>query len=190
MRRIWYVIMRIQNPEWLQDSWGSDHYPIIMEMDYEIANYIKKTNRISSNKTKWDEYSGKVTEIWEKTRKALNLDLGDKDMRIKYNLLCESMKMAIEEITPRRRDNKKENKKNKINNKRVNPVKWWDEECEEVIRNRKKAQKKFVRKETMHAYIEYKRCRAIARKVIKLKKTQNFESFCTSINKNINMNYV
>lgn len=42
----------------MKDAWGSDHYPVIVEIDYEKKGYKKKSNRQSSWKTNWNKYKG------------------------------------------------------------------------------------------------------------------------------------
>lgn len=61
-------------------------------------------------------------------------------------------------------------------------VKWWDKDCKKVIKQRKQALKKFKEQEDQHSFIEYKKAKANARKVISKKKRENFDEFCTSIN--------
>lgn len=39
-----------------EDTWGSDHFPIEVIINQEIHVYRKRTNRISTKKTIWEEY--------------------------------------------------------------------------------------------------------------------------------------
>lgn len=77
------------------------------------------------------------------------------------------------------------------NVKRNRPSKsWWDKECEEIIKNRKKWLKLFKRNKDMHSFVEFKKARAIARKIINKKKRDNFMNYCKSINRFSNLKHV
>lgn len=59
-----------------------------------------------------------------------------------------------------------------------------------MIEDRKKALKRYCKEMNMENFIEYKKLRAIARKVVKQKKRENFKEFVKGLNKNFNLNYV
>lgn len=71
-----------------------------------------------------------------------------------------------------------------------NPVEWWDEECVKAIEERKDKLKEYIKEQSMDSFIEYKRTRAIARKIIRQKKRENFINFVSNLNKNSNIIYV
>jgi len=105
----------------------------------------------------------------------------------KYEIMVQSMIEAVEVATyGERRDKEKkqedkeestdeEMERKKIvarSSKKKNPVTWWDEECEKAIEDRKKALKRYCKEMNMENFIEYKRLRAVARKVIRQKKRE------------------
>lgn len=53
----------------------------------------------------------------------------------------------------------------KIEKKRI-PVKWWDIECDQVIKRRKDKLKEFSDKCDIKSFIEFKKARTIATKTI------------------------
>lgn len=115
----------------------------------------------------------------------------------KYNKLIESMKEAVIRATGKRISGKEEEEKKKRKGERENkergkrnPVEWWDAECEEAIKNRKEALKRVKKVPSLKNWIEYKRNRAMARKIIKNKKKENFRKFAGSLNKSISINYI
>lgn len=79
--------------------------------------------------------------------------------------------------------NNKENKgtdivrNNNKNTKGKQLVKWWDQECNTVIKNRKEKLKIWNRTQRIEDYIVFKRTRAIARKTIIKKKRKNLLDF-------------
>lgn len=58
------------------------------------------------------------------------------------------------------------------------------------MEERKEKLKEYIKEQSMNNYIEYKRTRATARKIIKQKKKENFIDFVSSLNKNSNIKYV
>lgn len=66
----------------------------------------------------------------------------------------------------------------------------WDQECNEVIKQRKRALQEFRKTKTVLSFIEYKKRRAMAIKVINTKKREIFDQFCSTINRFTNLIYV
>lgn len=79
-------------------------------------------------------------------------------------------------------DNK--NKKERI------PVKWWDIECDQVIKRRKDKLKEFSDKCDIKSFIEFKKARTIATKTIQNKKRKDLEDFLLKINRFTNAKYM
>ncbi|KAL6261940.1 hypothetical protein P5V15_007023 [Pogonomyrmex californicus] len=130
----------------LEDTWGSDHFPIVFEWD-DIEDYGKKMRR--------------DPQIWTNTQGFVILD-----------------RLEILLYIPRRKDLRNRGGRTGNNsNSRKQQVKWW-EECQEAIKNRKESLKRFMSTKTMSSFVEYKRCRAVARKTIREKKRKEFEEFC------------
>lgn len=80
----------------------------------------------------------------------------------------------------------------KSNNKdmrNTNSVSWWDQE-RTCNTGKKKTTQKFKITKRMEDYIEYKRLRAQARKIIKQKKKEDLHKFAASLNKKVNIKYV
>lgn len=125
-------------------------------------------------------------------------------MEKRYDMIVKSIIDAVEIATHGERGNKekKQNNREDMMNKRSerkqiersnnekNPIQWWDEECEKTIEERKEALKKYYKDMIMKNFIEYKRLRAVARKVVRRKKRKNFIKFTGSLNKNSNLSYV
>lgn len=63
-------------------------------------------------------------------------------------------------------------------------------ECEEAIKRRKLLLKRFIDQKDLHSYVEYKKARAEARKIISRKKRECFDDFCASINRFTSLTYV
>lgn len=72
-----------------------------------------------------------------------------------------------------------------------NPAQQWDEEYKKVIEERRRDKfKEWRSNKNMKNFIEYNKAKAVARKIIKQKKQQDFKKFAMSLNKNISTTYV
>ena len=60
-------------------------------------------------------------------------------------------------------------------------VPWWSKECKEAIQNRNRAFRAVKRTLNFQNLIEYKRCQAIVRKVVKKSKKDYWQTFCNTI---------
>lgn len=67
---------------------------------------------------------------------------------------------------------------------------WWDEECQEIIEKRKEKLVAFKRSKNLEDFIEYKRIKAMAKKIVKRKKREELHRFAASLNKNVSIKYV
>lgn len=108
-------------------------------------------------------------------------------MEKRYDMIVKSINDAFEIATYGERGNKKKKQNNRedMMNKRSkkkqiersnnekNPIQWWDEECEKAIEERKEVLKKYYKDMIMKNFIEYKRLRAIERKVVRREKRKN-----------------
>lgn len=52
-----------------EDTWGSDHFPIELTFKVKIQRYRKRTNRISTKKTRWKEYPNEILKNMKKKRR-------------------------------------------------------------------------------------------------------------------------
>lgn len=95
-----------------EDTWGSDHVPIIFELGVKKMSYKKKTNRLSSKKTNWEEYCGllEAEEGTLETEAFISAEIEEK-----YKHIIEKMKEAVRSVT--RGINKIEEKKKREENR-------------------------------------------------------------------------
>ena len=59
---------------------------------------------------------------------------------------------------------------------------WWNDDCKAAKRQRNRALRKFLKTKDQVDYIEYKRLRAVSRRVFREAKTQSWKNFVSSIN--------
>lgn len=66
-------IPEISEYQIIKDTWGSDHYPLLLDINTEGSTYQKKSNRIANKKTDWGKFTNwltnKTTQIEEELTK-------------------------------------------------------------------------------------------------------------------------
>ncbi|XP_071581897.1 uncharacterized protein [Temnothorax nylanderi] len=129
----------------MDETWGSDHFPITFTFDYHTQVYRKITNRISTKKTDWSRFQELVSdEMFLKIPSPVPL-------------AGSASTLSLFEMT-------------RISGRESH--RWWDAECDEVIKSRKAAFSDFKRLKSLHSWAEYKRQCALAKKTINKKKGQ------------------
>lgn len=170
-----------------KDTWGSDHFPIIYEIDEEMKGYFKKTNRITNKKTDWEQYDELMESGLEKIKQVQQNNVNHIEV---YQELYETMISAAAIATGKNYGEIEDSTDKKYKCRRKNPVEWWDDDCQKAVYNRKEKLAKLKESYHMNDYIEYKKAKAEATRIINRKKRDNFKKFITTINKNTNMTYV
>lgn len=162
------------------ETWGSDHYPIFVNVDADKHIYSKKTFNIKSKRTNWDKFSEYLAENYDK---FLSMEYEDLSPSGKYNFYVDIITNSIKLSTP---------KKSQASNpgKHKNPVPWWDIECDKIKRLRRAAFKKWQYSKNLCDLITYKKYAASARKIFKSKKKESFAKFAESLNLHTDSTYV
>lgn len=148
------------------EPWGSDHYPLKLKLKKEVQIYRKKTNKFTTKKTRWKEYAKAVQRVMQ-ARTTRNEEEQNEDIEREYQEFIEIIKEAITNITDGGRTDGRNKSQNSI---QKNQVRWWDEECEEAIKERRKAFKKFKEKKDTHSFEMYQQMKVQTRKIISKKK--------------------
>ena len=67
---------------------------------------------------------------------------------------------------------------------------WWNQECQDSVRDKLKSLHRFRANRTLHNYLVYKKHRGKCKSVIKKAKRLSWRTFCTSFNKYSNLGTV
>lgn len=179
------------------DPWVLDHYPMTIKINQKYIKYFKKSNKISTKKTNWEEYK---TIMKNKEQELDNSEYTELKFIEKYNYICESIINAvrkaietkpkkeklmgkIEQIKPNNekgeskvnyeqklteskkiliRANRKGKVKENKKDKEIRPLEWWDEECNNSIKERKEAFKNYKRNKSESYKKEYfEKCKMV-----------------------------
>lgn len=142
----------------LEDTLGSDHFPIKIVFKTEKFLFTNTSNRLVSKKTDWTGFSNYLED---KYTEFLNINYDTLNTENKYEFFISIITESIIVNTPKRP------RFIKIHH---NPVAWWDEECTRQVRIRKAALKKWRYTHQITDYISYKKQNALTRKILKKKK--------------------
>ena len=160
------------------ETWGSDHFPIFVTMSAEKNLYHKKSFRIYSLRTEWEEVSKLLENAYPEFLSHTYTNLSASQ---KYKKFIEIITQAVKTNTPVKKT------VNPIQHR--NPVPWWDSECDQLKKQRKEAYKKWDRTYQLEDLIKYKKAVALVKKVFKRKKKESFREFSETINFRTNRTY-
>lgn len=153
--------------EIFQDSWGSDHFPNLIQsyVQYKIPDYAYQRRRLYSKSTNWNVF-----------KEVINNDLRNFfDLAQHLNVQgWYTNFVAIMESTsfsPQR----------KINRSPSCP--WWSSECDVFITQRRDALNRFKLTGTRDDYVKYRIQCGVTRKALRNIKQEAFKHFAESINK-------
>lgn len=156
------------NLEWytILDPHGSDHVPIVINCQCS-PEVIQRSNyrRWNIKKANWDTY------YLECNNNIRNTDINNYHKFTSF--INQSAKSSIPEFK-----NMKQNVKN-------TGKFWWNDQCEEAVKNRKVSFQKYKSNPNLHNLLEYKKMDALSKKIIKETKRESWRSYCSSLNKNI-----
>ena len=164
----------------IDETWGSDHYPIFVNVEVIKHMYTKKSFKIKSVRTDWSSFKQKLDDQFES---FLYDDYESCIPAEKYNFLMGIVTEAIKDSSP------KKIASNKCY-KHSNPVPWWDAECDKLKRLRRAAWKKWRYGNHLEDLIMYKKYAALAKRTFKTKKKECFRKFSETINFHSSPSYV
>ena len=162
-----------------EDTWGSDHYPIFINLDSEKSYYRKKSFKLHSKKTNWLNVSAHLESAHSR---FFTHQYECSPASQKYDLFISILSEAIASSTP--------TKKNVSPNMHRNPVSWWDEECNDLKEKRKRALSKWKDSLDLQDLIDYKRMIALCRNTFKMKRKEKFKDFTNTVNFSTDSRYV
>uniref|UniRef100_A0ABD2WF68 Endonuclease/exonuclease/phosphatase domain-containing protein n=1 Tax=Trichogramma kaykai TaxID=54128 RepID=A0ABD2WF68_9HYME len=140
--------------EWLvlDDSWGSDHFPIVTSLFTQIEQYSKIDYRYNLRKLNWEVFHNELEQdkfIFNKLN-YLNAIVTDK-----YDIFVKTVNDCIEKSIPKKSNSKKSFKTS--NNIPKPYCCWWNENCDRAVRIRKARLKSLEYHCDLQKFIEYKK---------------------------------
>ena len=148
------------------ETFGSDHFPIYVNININKQMYTKKTHKLHSVCTDWNAVNNTLVNGFENFfTSQFNLA----PAKEKYNIFFDLISKSIIDNTPRR--------KTVDPSIHRNPVPWWDAECHQYKTLRKATFKKWQNTQELNDLIEYNRLAAFFKKLCKQKKKNKFYQF-------------
>ena len=154
------------------ETWGSDHFPLSLEISIEKYHYKKETFKLKSVSTNWARFEKHLEYSYEKFLCEYYDTIPSNE---KYCMFFDTVVEAVVRATPRK---KLSNTNNIVQS---NPVSWWDAECDSIKKLRRAAFKKWERTLDLNDLIDYKKYCALAKKTFKSKKKADFVNFCENL---------
>lgn len=157
----------------LSFSYGSDHFPIV----FSIPNRVTPAHNFSStlkfklsglSDDKWSSYSSTLDGKLNSLSVSMNTDLSS--LIEAYSMFVECVISSAEENFPLKKPFKY-----------IVSTPWWDAECTEVIRERKRAEEDYNSAMSRGNFINYQRIAAKATKLLLRKKRDGWVRYCESL---------
>ena len=156
------------------NSLGSDHFIICIKL-YQQRNVNENNSKCllwNFKKAKWDLFIKNL----EATQNNRNYDLIE--INKYWEIISKDIYDTANKYIP------------KVKKRIKNPVPYWNEECNEAIKERKLARRKVLKSKLPQDYLIYKQKKALAQQIIKSSKKQYWQNYCNSLNKNSNFNKI
>lgn len=157
----------------LEDVMGSDHFPLIIEVNNSLNYHCEESYR---PKTKWNLRKAN----WEQYHHTADIFFDHnitikQDIDAKYNFFVDGINAAATLAIP-------VNKPCKMM-KKILPI-WWDNECEEAVNKRKNELQNYKNNSNLENYLLCKAETARTKKFLKEKARQNWRNWCSKLNNN------
>lgn len=162
--------------EILKDSWGSDHYPVVVTLLCAGTTVTRISKGFNFRKANWELYQSLITEsIDQKSFSPTHNNESTDSVLDKHERLTTYIEQAKDRAIPR------------VLDKQTKYAPFWNEECHNAITDRRKAEKRMKKHKTDQNILMYRRCKARVKYVIKLSKQKYWGVFTDHLNRNSNL---
>ena len=163
----------------MDETLGSDHYPIRITVAAERHVYRKRSFNLKSKRTNW---AGVGADLDGSYGRFFENDYVNVSVCERYLIFMSIVSSAVIDNTPVRR--------NVPDHVHRNPVPWWDEECERAKRLRRAAFKKFRFSGSQVDLVDFQGKAKAASRLFRYKKKGSFRSFAETISFRTGVSYV
>jgi ribonuclease HI len=160
----------------LDDTMSSDHYPILIDINNK-SQHVRpqmKRKRFCTRFVDWSRFSSNITNSIE-TISPLQHDPEACATQI-YDIFNKSAKDTVPRTF------------SMATNGKFPP--WWDDECDEMVKKRARALKKYKKNFTPDNYLEVRRVQALTKKLLRKKKRQGWYNYCKSLSPDTNISEI
>lgn len=151
--------------EVLDDAMGSDHWPILIDVNLKQTEPSGTPTRYNTKKMPWATFYALLQSQENTTTPPQTVDE-------QYDELVATVTSICDALVPR---------KKRTTIRRIRALPFWNATCQTAVDNRKSAEKQYKKNPTMENQILYKRYKAIAQRTLRFQRRQYWTSFCTSL---------
>lgn len=142
----------------LEDFHGSDHAPILIQFTNK-STHTTHLHRWNTKRADWTEYN-----------KHIKFNCSISDYKTKIPHITESLLTAAYRTIPH----------TPIGTRNHHNCPWWNEQCNQAIKHRKRALRHFRQQRTPETLDQYKRAKARARRTIRAAKRESWKTLTSS----------
>ena len=148
----------------IEDTYSSDHFPTRISFPHEYYNHASKLN---IKKADWQKFNilclTKISQV--------DFSLVDEPMKLFSKILNDIARECIPKIH--------------YGSKKICKP-WFNNECREAIKLRRKLLRTFRTFPTLNNFLNYKRCNSTCKRIIKKAKRESWSSFTSTLNSRTN----
>lgn len=154
----------------LPELYNSDHIPILIKIESQIAISDRKFNRWNLKNPIWNDFSSSLEKEVKKIKNLLSVN----DINVIVSKFSDIIIQTAEQTIGR----------TSISSHRQK-VPWWNQEIKKCIKDKNRALKKFQNTKTTTDHIQLKKLRAKTRYLVKRSKTASWTNFTTNLGSQI-----
>ena len=153
----------------IKDPHSSDHFPIVILLGntHSPKQKARSTRLYNIRKAKWREFKS----LLNSNKQNFGEKITPENVSQAAQVLQESFINAAEASIP----------KVSLKTPKASNPPWWDEECTQVVKERKTAMRIYEKNMTFYNFNEASKAQAIAKRTLKRKKRQGWRKFCTEL---------
>ncbi|KAE9538681.1 hypothetical protein AGLY_005780 [Aphis glycines] len=155
------------------DYFNSDHWPILINIHHRNSPHTPyNTNKWNLRNPNWTLFSDIVDKTMSENQMLNNeLNTDDIDIIVKQftSIITEAAHKSIGKT---------------ITHPKKTPVPWWSKECNNAIKNYKKALNRYKKTKTIPDHINLKKAKALSRRIIKHRKIESWKKLINDLTPN------
>nr|CAI5846041.1 unnamed protein product [Callosobruchus analis] len=156
--------------EVVQDTLGSDHYPILLQMNVSNESTIQPKSKWNIKFAKWDLYNVINEQLFSTIPPEFQ------NTESKYDWFLNNINTAAEASIPIKKPFKLRKRP---------PPPWWDANCTDALNKRKDALRAYKNASNFKNFVNCKKAIAKVKKTFNAKARDKWKTWIGSLNKNI-----